>query len=212
VAISPRNARHVGRTRWKRLPLVLVPTLAASVALFVAMADGALAASFGVSANSFSVFGGNFKLSADPLVGLGFVTYGVLDHDKQGEYPEVLSGVRSADLHHLCQSVVQQVPFIGPVTIRLTAGFGGIPAHADRLVADAHDLRGDVIFHHINIGQDASTVDEVPGVYGEPGGFAEQAAAVRIDHLRQLTRSVSAATFRLPGLHLTVDRGDRSCF
>ncbi|WP_241968562.1 DUF6230 family protein [Streptomyces sp. ICBB 8177] len=205
-------AAATGRTRWGRLALVMVPVLAVSAALLAATAEGALAASFGVSANSFTVSGRSFQISADTLAGTDFVQYGVVDQGRSGSYPEALSGINSADLYDLCQSVVQDLPFVGPVTLRLTSGTAGPPAHADRLVVDAHDLRGDAVFHHIDIGQDASTVSGVPGVQGSPGGFGEQAATIRIDHLRQQTRSVSAATFRLPGLHLSVTSGDRSCF
>lgn len=201
-----------GRTRWKRLALVVIPVLAVAGATLAATANGALAASFGVSADSFTVSGQSFQVSADLLVGRGFVQFGVLDHGKAAVYPEVLTGIRSADLFNLCQSVVQPVPFVGPVTLRLTSGREGPPAHADRLVVDAHDLRGDAVFTHIHIGQDASTVTGVPGVRGPVGAFAEQAATVRIENLRQETRAISAATFRLPGLHLSVHRGDRSCF
>jgi hypothetical protein len=209
---SASHARLPGRTRWKRLALVMVPTLALSAAVLSATVSGALAASFGVSANSFVVSGESFQISADTLDGHGFVQYGVLDRGKQGTYPEALSGIRSADLYNLCQSVVQDFPVVGGVTLKLTSGTAGPPAHADRLVVDAHDLRGDAVFQNINIGQDASTLEGVSGVQGSPGGFGEQADSVRIDHLRQGTRSVSAATFRLPGLHVTVQTGDHSCY
>ncbi|WP_052229857.1 DUF6230 family protein [Streptomyces sp. CT34] len=206
------SARLTGHTRWRRLALVMVPTLLASAALCAAMASGALAASFGVSANSFAVSGRSFEIGASTLDGRGFVQFGVLDHSAHASYPEALSGVESADLYNLCQSVVQHVPVLGPVTLRLTSGSSRVPAHADRLVADTHDLRGDALFHNVNIGQDAATVKGVPGVHGAPGGFGEQADTVRIDELQQQTRSVSAATFRLPGLHLSVKLGPHPCF
>ena len=206
------STRLTGHTRWRRLAVVMVPTLLASAGLCTAMARGALAASFGVSPNSFTVSGESFQISASTLDGQGFVQFGVLDRGAHASYPEALSGIRSADLYDLCQSVVQDVPLLGPVTLRLTSGSGGSPAHADRLVADSHDLKGDALFHNINIGQDAATVQGVPGVHGEPGGFGEQADTVRIDNLRQQTRSVSAATFRLPGLHLSVQVGSNPCF
>ncbi|WP_344397999.1 DUF6230 family protein [Streptomyces longisporus] len=206
------STRLTGHTRWRRLAVAMVPTLLASAGLCTAMARGALAASFGVSPNSFTVSGESFQISASTLDGQGFVQFGVLDRGAHASYPEALSGIRSADLYDLCQSVVQDVPVLGPVTLRLTSGSGGTPAHADRLVADSHDLKGDALFHNINIGQDAATVQGVPGVHGEPGGFGEQADTVRIDNLRQQTRSVSAATFRLPGLHLSVQVGSNPCF
>ncbi|MEU6339936.1 DUF6230 family protein [Streptomyces sp. NPDC046977] len=202
------DARSSGRTSWKRLALVMVPTLATAGALVATMASGALATSFGVSATSFPVAGESFQIRSSRLVGDGFVQFGVVQRGRDGLYPEALTGIRSATLHHLCQSIVQNVPLLGPVTLRFTS----TPAHADRLIANAHDLRGDAVFRNINIGQDAGTVQGVPGVQGTPGTFAEQASSVTVDDLRQTTRSISAATFRLPDLHLTVRRGDQSCF
>ncbi|MFF3062439.1 DUF6230 family protein [Streptomyces sp. NPDC057909] len=194
------------------MALVMVPTLAVSGAVLTATARGALAASVGVSASSFPVSGRSFQVSADVLKGWGFVQFGVLDQGPSGVYPEVLSGIGSADLYHLCQSVVEDVPLIGKVTLRLTAGGGSRPAHADRLIVHAHDLRGDVVFENVQIGRDASTLTTVPGVRGPVGGFGQQADSVRIDDLRQVNRSVSAATFRLPDAHLAVEKGDHSCF
>ncbi|WP_431959234.1 DUF6230 family protein [Actinacidiphila sp. bgisy160] len=202
------QAAASGRTSWKRLALVMVPTVAAAGAAVASLATGALAASFGVSANSFIVAGESFQISSSLLEGDGFVQFGVLDRGRDAVYPEALSGIRRATLHDLCQSVVQPAPVIGPVTLRLTSD----PASADRLIADAHDLKGDAVFEDIHIGQDASTVDQVPGVRGPAGAFAQQATSIRVRDLRQETRSVSAATFRLPNLHLQVLRGDHSCF
>jgi hypothetical protein len=207
-ATSQATVDASGRTSWKRLALVMVPTLATAGAIVATMATGALAASFGVSANSFTVAGESFQISSSLLEGDGFVQFGVLDHSRDEVYPEALSGIRRATLHDLCQSFVQPAPVIGPVTLRLTAD----PATADRLIADAHDLKGDAVFENIHIGQDASTVDEVPGVQGPPGALAQQASSIRVRDLRQTTRSVSAATFRLPNLHVQVLRGDHSCF
>ncbi|MGO4747485.1 cholesterol esterase, partial [Streptomyces sp. 2MCAF27] len=61
-----------GGTRWKRFAVVMVPSVAATAAIGVALAQGALAASFSVS-------GQQFKVSADLLKGKGFVQYGTLD-------------------------------------------------------------------------------------------------------------------------------------
>ncbi|MCQ4080376.1 DUF6230 family protein [Streptomyces sp. RB6PN25] len=197
-----------GRTRWKRLAVVMVPTLLASAMVFVAVARGALAASFGVSANSFIVSGKTFEIAASELDGDGFVQFGAVSVGKFESFPEAFTGIRSATLFNLCQSVVQHLPLVGEYTLKTTS----TPVHADRLLVWAHDLRGDAFFRDINIGQDASTVHGVPGIRGEPGGFAEQADFTRVNHLRQATRAIHAATFTFPNLHLSVRRGDHSCF
>jgi hypothetical protein len=198
----------VGRTRWKRLAVVMVPTLLISAMVFIAVAKGALAASFGVSPNSFIVSGKSFQIAATELDGDGFVQFGDVSVGKFASYPEALSGIRSATLHNLCQSVVESLPIIGKYTLVITSN----PAHADRLLIDAHDQRGDAFFRNINIGQDASTVRGVPGARGLPGQFAQQADFVRIDHLRQATRATSAATFTLLNVHMFIKTGDHSCF
>lgn len=51
-----------GGTRWKRFAVVMVPSLAATAAIGVALSQGALAASFSVS-------GQEFKVTADRLEG-----------------------------------------------------------------------------------------------------------------------------------------------
>ncbi|MDI9883667.1 hypothetical protein QMZ92_04450 [Streptomyces sp. HNM0645] len=53
-------SRSHGGARWKRFAAVLVPSVAAAVALGVGMAQGALAASFLIS-------GRTFQISADSL-------------------------------------------------------------------------------------------------------------------------------------------------
>ncbi|HEX5568004.1 MAG TPA: cholesterol esterase, partial [Streptomyces sp.] len=54
-----------GGVRWRRFAAVCVPGLAVTGVLAVALAEGALAASFAVS-------GQQFKVSADRLTGTGF--------------------------------------------------------------------------------------------------------------------------------------------
>ncbi len=44
-----------GGTRWKRFALVMVPSIAATAAVGVGLAQGALAASFSVSGQDFKV-------------------------------------------------------------------------------------------------------------------------------------------------------------
>ncbi len=69
-----------GGTRWKRFAVVMVPSVAATAAIGVAIAQGALAASFSVS-------GQQFKVTASELDGDGFVQYGALDKGKNGQHP-----------------------------------------------------------------------------------------------------------------------------
>ena len=79
----------------------------------------------------------------------------------------------------------------------------GTPATASNLIVDSDNLSGDATFNNIVIGQDAGTLNEVPGVTGPSGGFAQQADSVTIDNLRQNTWLTTAGSFTLPGFNLT---------
>lgn len=206
---SPAD-RPNGHTRWKRLALVVVPTLVASAILLVAVNAGAVPVSLAIAPGAAALSGDAFQISADTLDGHGFTQYAGVNHTPHGDFPGGVSGIRSADLYNLCQSAVTELPVLGKVTLRIAAGGGGKPAHADHLVVNTDDLRGDAVFGNITIGQDAATLNGVSG--GPSGGFGQQADTVRIDHLRQDARSVTAATFRLTGLHLTVKTGAKPCW
>jgi Family of unknown function (DUF6230) len=92
---------------------------------------------------------------------------------------------------------------VGPLTLRITAGGGNTPATASNLIVDSDNLSGDATFNNIVIGQDAGTLNEVPGVAGPSGGFGQQADSVTINNLKQNTWLTTAGSFTLPGFDLT---------
>jgi Family of unknown function (DUF6230) len=181
----------VGRVRWRRFAILFVPALAAAAVLIGLTAEGALAANVSVS-------GSAFKISSTQLNGTGFVQFGGEVTDGGTAHPVAISGIQSATLANLCQSVA-----VGPVTLRITAGGGGTPVSASNLIVDADQQSGNATFHNITIGQDAGTLTEDPGVTGPAGGFGEQADSVTIDNLQQNTWLTTAGTFTLPGFSLT---------
>src|SRR5690348_5900952 len=101
----------LGRTRWRRFAAVMVPAVAAASLLMVGVASGAFPASFAVS-------GSTFKVSADELDGDGFVQYGGFASQKGATFqpnglpadtksaPVAVSGIKTATLTNLCQSVL----------------------------------------------------------------------------------------------------------
>jgi Family of unknown function (DUF6230) len=187
-----------GHTRWRRFTLVLLPALAIAVLLIVLTAQSLLAVSFSLSGTPFVV-------TANRLDGKGFEQFGVIDHSKINTLPGhsnsivlAANAIRTATLTNLCQSV----SFFG-VTMRITAGTGSTPVQASNLVVDADRLSGNASFTHINIGQDASTLNQVPGVQGPAGDFAMQADTVTITHLRQHAFATTAGTFTLPDFNLS---------
>ncbi|MCB5907095.1 DUF6230 family protein [Streptomyces pinistramenti] len=202
------HGRHVtGRISWRRFAVLSVPALAGTAALGIALANGALAASFAVS-------GQQFKVSADRLQGDGFAQYGSVDANARGDLlPVAVTAIKSAELHSLCQSVVTHLPVIGDISLNLSAGTGKTPVKADDLFVDATQLSGNASFHRIEIGRDASTLTKGPdGAQGLQDLFAQQADDVTIDHLRQTAWATNAGTFRLTGLSMKISKGKKECF
>jgi hypothetical protein len=198
-----------GRIRWRRFAAVIIPSALVTGAIVIGMANGAIAA-------QISIAGPKFKISASRLDGTGFVQYGgftrtTASNGTVTQVPVVYSGIASADLSDLCQSV--RPPGL-PVSMIINAG-GDKAAHATNMLISLTDLSGDTTFTNINIGQDASTLDAAgPGVKGDVGGFGQQAEHVVIDQLHQVSYSTTAGTFRLTGLHLFLDIGanPKECF
>lgn len=203
----------LGRTRWRRFGLAVVPAVVVAGAIVFGMANGAIAASFAVS-------GTTFKVSADVLDGDGFVQYGGVAWEN-GHSPANLgtdshvhaiavSGIASATLTNLCQSVV--VPGT-PITMVIHAGNKGTDVTATNLLLDVSQLQGDATFTNIQIGQDASTLDKGPsGAKGQPGGFGQQATHVHITGLKQVAWSTSAGSFHLADMSLSINMSKDECF
>lgn len=209
TAQGPSADGRGGRTRWRRFAYAAVPSMVAVAAIVALTAEGAIAASFSIS-------GTQFEVSADSLTGTGFQQFATVDQTAGGKLvPVAESEIGSAKLTNLCQSVVAAFPFgLGNYTLKITAGGGGTPASADSLIIDANQLSGSTAtFTNINIGQDASTLNEVSGVpVGQAGTFAQQADTVSIANLQQTAYSTSAGTFTLPGFSLNLSAGTSPCF
>lgn len=179
-----------GRVRWRRFALILMPALAAAIVLVVLTAQSVLAVSFAISGVPFTV-------TASQLNGQGFEQFGVLDHSvTRGNFFLASSAIRTATLSHLCLSVN-----LGLAILKITAGNGSDVSGSD-LVIDANRLSGNASFTKINIGQDASTLTQVPGVKGPAGAFALDSQTVAISNLRTHAYATTAGTFTLPGLSL----------
>ncbi|MFJ3717570.1 DUF6230 family protein [Streptomyces sp. NPDC090057] len=205
-----------GGTRWKRFAVVMVPSVAATAAIGVALAQGALAASFSVSGQSF-------KVTADKLVGNGFAQYGAIDsgYTLDGEktaHPVAVSAFKSATINSLCQSVVTpKVPVFGSVSLILKAGEGAKPVEADNLYIDVADLNADAVFKNIDIGVAAKDATKGPGMKGNgeqanPFGFAQQADTATLSDVKQTAWATTAGTFKLSGLKMSLSTGTHECY
>jgi hypothetical protein len=207
-----------GKTRWKRFAVVMVPTLAATAAVGVSIAQGALAASFDVS-------GASFKVSAGELQGNGFTQYGTVDtvvsttNGQKAPLPVAVSGFNSATITNLCQSVDVPIPMLGDYTLKITAGGGGTPVQASKLFIDMTDLQASTAtFNNLDIGVAGGAITKGPvdqtsqGQQGFAGSFAQQATSATLTNVKQTAWATSAGTFSLNGMHLNLAKGDNACF
>ncbi|MGW2818663.1 DUF6230 family protein [Streptomyces sp. NPDC001415] len=214
-----------GGTRWKRFALVMVPSVAATAAIGVGLAQGALAASFSVS-------GVDFKVTAQQLVGHNLLQYGSVASGKSEDgkedqaHPVVVSGFSDATITKMCQSVVQHVPVIGDITMTLTAGQDGRQVEATNLYLDVSQLDTDAKFDNIDIGVAAGEgktgnkehpgqTSIQPGKDGKPGGnpygFAQRAETATLSQVQQRAWATTAGQFKLPGLSLRLSTGKHEC-
>lgn len=208
-----------GGTRWKRFAVVMVPSVAATAAIGIGLAQGALAASFAVS-------GQEFKVTAGYLEGTGFAQYGGVDmgyaNIKEGNQvvprPVAISTFKNAKITKMCQSVVTpDVPVFGKITLRLTAGQDPKkPVVAENLYLDVTDLDADAKFTNIDIGMAAKDTDN-EGIGKGPvvkdkninqNGFAQQAEKAELTGVKQKAWATTAGSFELSGLSMRLHRGD----
>ena len=199
-----------GGTRWKRFAVVMVPSVAATAAIGVALSQGALAASFSVS-------GQQFKVTADRLDGTGFGQYAAMDSGATGDHPVAVVGIDKATITGLCQSVVVPVPVFGDVSMKLTAGApGGPKVEASKLYIDADDLSTNATFNSVDIGVAVDKMTKGPGAHkGDkflPGSFAQQASSVTFRDVKQRAWATTAGTFKLSGLGMKVQKGKHECY
>jgi hypothetical protein len=196
------GASVLGRTSAKRLGLVLVPSLAAVGILGGMMANGALAASFGVS-------GQTFHLTATSLTGQDFAQFGSVDKIyANGKYiPVAVSGFKTAQINGLCQSVETDLSAYGLGTVWLE--LKAKTASATNLIIDMQQLNASqAVFTNINIGQDASQLElGDPGEQGSAGLFGQQADQATLTGVDQVANATNAGTFTLNGMSLSIVTG-----
>ncbi|MEU9718112.1 DUF6230 family protein [Streptomyces sp. NPDC047976] len=194
-----------GRVDWRKSALVALPAAALVGVLGVVTAQGALAASFAVSGTSFQV-------SSSKLSSKGLASYVHTDRSVDGKgHPVALLGIGEATLTDICQSAEVDTP-VGKVVFKLTAGGPAGNVTASNLVIDGEDLDGDATFGTAQIGRDASTLDQVDGVRGEPGKFGLQAGNIEVVGVKSHAWSATGGNFRLKGMRLDVSLDGGKCF
>ncbi|WP_138693452.1 DUF6230 family protein [Nonomuraea zeae] len=194
-----------GRVRWKRFGLLLVPVAAMTSLLVGATAQGVIGATFVVSGSSFKLFAGELR-------GQGFTLATDVDRTKKGRLvPVIVAGIRRSAVTGLCTSALVKTP-VGTVTLRLTGGQGGNEVNIDDLVIDVAVGQTAASIRDLELGRDASTLDEVPDGRGPAGTFGSQARTVTLHNVRLGAWAVTAATFSLPDLGLKIVRGEDECY
>jgi len=200
--MATKSVKAEGKVRYRRAAIPGLAALAAAGSLVVLTAQGALGVQFAIS-------GMPFVVTATHLHGDGFEQFGGLDNTapgspnlKQldGQEFVMVTAIKDATVTNLCQSV----NLAGSFNLIIKAGGSGKPVHATNLVLDSDFLQGDEAdFNNIQIGGDASTFTEVPGITGPLGIFGQQADSVDINNVRQNNWASTAATFTLPNLTMS---------
>lgn len=203
-------SQRIGKTHWKRFAVGAVPTVAATAAVAVSMAQGALAASFSIS-------GSDFKVSAGSLSGSGFANYATVDVAKNGKrIPVSVSALDNATITDMCQSVPVDIPVLGTYTMTLKAGGSGTPVKAKNLFIDMTDLQASKgTFNNVDIGVATGSITKGhvnPKDRVDPDNYAQQADSIEILDAHQRVWATSAGTFELSGLHMNIAAGRHDCF
>ncbi|HEU5352972.1 MAG TPA: DUF6230 family protein [Actinocrinis sp.] len=203
---NPAEVEPQGRVRLKRFAALMIPATLAGGALVALTAQGVLAAQFSISGIAFTV-------TADHLNGVGFEQWGAIDatdpsngnpnlSDTGGQVTVVVSAIHTAKLYNFCQSVN-----LGAINLVLRAGRDvNHPVTGTDLVVDSDSLSGDASFGTLEVGGDATQLNDVPGIAAPKelaGDFGQQAKTVDIYNLKQNNYATTAGAFSLPGLSMS---------
>lgn len=220
------GAPVTGRTRWRRVPLVLVPVYLVIAGMLYLGASGTMAVSFAVSGTQFDTFADSVTCTTPDANGRCFYQMGVFDVTRQSSSPlqsQVESIIPNATLRNLCQSVSVQPPLNLPrVTVITRAGTDPArPVTATGLITDASTTTAtQAVFGGFEVGQDLSgfsspgltvpvpigpaTGADVQSVPVPAGTFGQTATSVSLQGLHTVGSGTQAATFTLPDLSLTI--------
>lgn len=201
-------SRTHGRIRWRLFAVVMVPSLVASAALFVALAQGALAASFLVSNQQF-------KVTAERTEGIGLIQYSAVDRRYDGKVvPVTVTGLKQSKTTGYCQSAVaRNIPLIGTFTVKVTAKqLTARDTYTDTVQSDS----GSITLKNTNNGIAAGTSRKGPGIREgdktDPGRAAQEADSVVVTNSKQIVLATSARITRTSGSSLRFHKGVHECF
>lgn len=207
MPVSPAvGSKLKGRTSWKRSAALFVPGAAAVVGITMAMAQGAVAAQFGVASS-------NMKLSISNLDAKRVTGYvGSKREVRSGREAILLLGVAGGTAKSLCLSTVLDVPIAGQVTLGVSAG-KQVPAGIDSLTANAKELLASSgVLTSAELGRDGATLDRNNLQRGPDGSWGLQAGGLQANDAHLTATNAGASQLRLQGLSITLNPGRHECF
>ncbi|MGW8377426.1 DUF6230 family protein [Streptomyces sp. ODS28] len=195
-----------GRIRWKRTACMLVPGVLCVGAVAVALAQGAVAASFAVS-------GKNVKASVKELSGSGITAFPASTSGKGGKaHPVMLATVRQGQAKGVCASMVQKVPVLGDVSIVVRAAESR-PAEANNVIVNADALLdGEGEVSGAQVGRDASTLTGIPGSAGPQGLFGIQADKAVAKNIKGTAWAANGGSLKASGLKVEMRQDGKQCY
>ncbi|UGY94478.1 DUF6230 family protein [Streptomyces gobiensis] len=204
---SSRATAGTGRTHWKRSAVMFVPGVACVGAVVIAIAQGAMAASFAVS-------GKNFKVSADEITGEGISSFPAAVGKKDGKGGEavLLAGIKSGTAKGVCLSMQQKLPLVGEVSLLVKSGDQkpvkgeNIVVNADALTSSGGRVTG------VEAGRDAATLTKAPGVTGPPGLFGVQADTAVARDVRSTAWATNGGSLTLSKVDIALHRDGTECY
>lgn len=197
-----------GKIRWRVFSIVIAPSLAASVALFIALAQDVLAASFLISNQKF-------KVSSERVEGTGLIQYGASDRRYDGKIiPVLVSGLKQSKTTGFCQSVVaRDIPLIGTFTVKVTIKqVTARDTYSDVVQADD----GTVTLKNTITGIAVRVARNGPGVKKgdntDPAGSATEADSIVTTNSKEILLATSARISESSGGRLRFYKGINECF
>ncbi|MEU5097005.1 DUF6230 family protein [Streptomyces sp. NPDC020996] len=206
TAHIPRNTQGEGRTHWKRSAVMFVPCTLAVGTLGIALAQGALAASFAVSGTAF-------KVAASEVTAEGVSSFpSSLGDSADDAKPVLLAAVKNGTVSDVCVSLEQKLPVVGKISMLVHSG-ADKPLAGSNLVVNADALTsGGGKVTGVQAGRDASTLTGAPGVTGPKGVFGVQANTAVAHDVKSTAYSANGGTLTLEKLQIEFSRTGKQCF
>ncbi|RNL82223.1 cholesterol esterase [Halostreptopolyspora alba] len=182
---------------------MLVPLVGAVGVMGLAMAEGALATSFGVSGSSFKVSASEIEIeeaSSFPS------TLSSLDGDT---HPVLLAAVEEGSASDVCVSLEQDLPVVDKVSLLVRSGSEepisgtNLVVNAEALVSEGGTING------VEAGRDASTLSTVSG---PEGTFGVHASSGTVNEVESTAWAANGGTMTLSGLDVEFSSDGDSCF